>query len=119
MESKFKNSLSVLILCGGEGQRLRPLTEKVPKPLIKIKEAKLKTSSVNKFVTGNIFVFSGFRDATLKSKIESYDGNVKDTINNKTTYLIVKEKEGNSSKIKKAQELGIKILTKDELENKI
>ena len=89
------------------------------KPLIKIKEAKLKTSSVNKFVTGNIFVFSGFRDATLKSKIESYDGNVKDTINNKTTYLIVKEKEGNSSKIKKAQELGIKILTKDELENKI
>ena len=35
--SKIKNSLSVLILCGGEGQRFRPLTEKVLKSLIKIK----------------------------------------------------------------------------------
>ena len=35
--SKIKNSLSVLILCEGEGQRLIPLTEKVPKSLIKIK----------------------------------------------------------------------------------
>ena len=35
--SKIKNSLSVLIFRGGEEQRLRPLTEKVPKSLIKIK----------------------------------------------------------------------------------
>ena len=33
-----KNSdLKVLILCGGKGERLKPLTENVPKPLIKIK----------------------------------------------------------------------------------
>jgi glucose-1-phosphate cytidylyltransferase len=29
--------LKVLILCGGKGERLKPLTESVPKPLIKIK----------------------------------------------------------------------------------
>ena len=89
------------------------------KPLIKINEHKIKTTTVNKFVTGNIFVFSGFRDAVLKSKIESYDGSVKDAINSKTTYLVVKEKEGGSSKIKKAEDLGIIILTKDDLEKKI
>jgi len=30
--------LKVLILCGGKGERLKPLTESVPKPLVKIKE---------------------------------------------------------------------------------
>ena len=40
--SKIKNSLSVLIFCGGEEQRLRPLTEKVPKSLIKIKNKTIK-----------------------------------------------------------------------------
>ena len=32
----FKNNLSVIILCGGKGERLRPLTKNTPKPLIKI-----------------------------------------------------------------------------------
>ena len=27
-----------MILCGGFGKRLRPVTEKVPKPLVEIKE---------------------------------------------------------------------------------
>ena len=35
--SKFKKNLTVLILCGGKGLRLRPLTNELPKPLIKIK----------------------------------------------------------------------------------
>ena len=36
--SIFKNNLTVIILCGGKGQRLRPLTHELPKPLIKIKK---------------------------------------------------------------------------------
>ena len=36
--TKFKNNLSVIILCGGKGLRLRPLTSNLPKPLIKINE---------------------------------------------------------------------------------
>ena len=34
----FKKNLSVIILCGGIGKRLQPLTKIVPKPLIKIKK---------------------------------------------------------------------------------
>ena len=34
---KLKKNLTVLILCGGKGLRLRPLTKELPKPLIKIK----------------------------------------------------------------------------------
>ena len=30
------NNLTVLILCGGRGERLRPLTESTPKPLVHI-----------------------------------------------------------------------------------
>jgi len=32
-----KKNITAVILCGGEGQRLRPITEEIPKPLIKIR----------------------------------------------------------------------------------
>ena len=32
-----KKNITAIILCGGEGQRLRPITNDIPKPLIKIK----------------------------------------------------------------------------------
>ena len=38
MKKNIKNNLSVLILCGGKGERLKPITSKLPKPLIKIKK---------------------------------------------------------------------------------
>ena len=40
MKKKIKNNLSVMILCGGRGERLKPITNNLPKPLIKIKKRK-------------------------------------------------------------------------------
>lgn len=40
-------NLKVLILCGGKGERLHPLTYSTPKPLIKIKDTPILTSLVN------------------------------------------------------------------------
>ncbi len=34
--TNFKKNLSAIILCGGRGERLKPITNKIPKPLIKI-----------------------------------------------------------------------------------
>ena len=41
MKKNMKNSLSVMILCGGKGERLRPITNNLPKPLIKIKKKRV------------------------------------------------------------------------------
>ena len=38
---KKQKKLSVLILCGGKGKRLRPLTKDLPKPLIKIRKKEI------------------------------------------------------------------------------
>ena len=67
--SKIKNNLSVIILCGGEGQRLRPLTKKIPKPLIKIKNKAIIEYIINHFhrqKINNIIIATGYKDKLIK-----------------------------------------------------
>jgi len=45
--NNFYNNTSVVILCGGKGERLRPLTTKMPKPLIKIKDKPILSYLIN------------------------------------------------------------------------
>jgi DNA ligase (NAD+) len=54
-------------------------------------------------------VFSGFRDDVLKKKIEDSVCKVSDTVSKHTTLLLVKDIHSESSKTKKATELGIRI----------
>ena len=55
--TKFKNNLSVIILCGGKGLRLRPLTSNLPKPLIKINEKSILENIIQYFLKYNISNF--------------------------------------------------------------
>ena len=57
------------------------------------------------------FVFSGFRDKELEKKIINNGGIVNNTISSNTNYLIVKDINSSSSKVSKAKDLGIKIIT--------
>ena len=34
MSLSNSNNLDVLVLCGGRGERLRPITKKIPKPMV-------------------------------------------------------------------------------------
>jgi NAD-dependent DNA ligase len=86
------------------------------KPYVSFKEIE----KVSNQLSGHIYVFTGFRDEKLKQDIKNMGGDVKDSISNKTTALIIKDdSEKESSKYRKAIEKGIKIYTKKDFESLI
>ena len=119
------DSLSVEQICKVEGfssKTAKKVLEGIPifkdffepiKSFINLKE--INVVKGDKF-QGKKFVFSGFRDAALKTEIESFGGIVTDSVSSKTYAVVVKDKDEVSSKLTKARELNIKIITKTELE---
>ena len=59
-------------------------------------------------------VITGKRFPEVISKIEKKNWNIQSAVNSKTDILIVESKDTSSSKMKKAEELGITILSNDE-----
>lgn len=68
-------------------------------------------------LSGQSFVFTGVRRADLESIIESRGGKIGSSVSKNTTYLVMKAIGSGSSKEKKAIELGVKVITVEELEN--
>jgi glucose-1-phosphate cytidylyltransferase len=69
LASKFKENLSVIILAGGKGQRLRPLTRKTPKPLIKIGNKALLEHIIRhlfNYNIKNIIIATGYKHKLIK-----------------------------------------------------
>ena len=67
---KFKDNLTAIILCGGKGTRLYPLTKNTPKPLIKIKNKEiLKYILDHLFKAGinNIILATGYKHKSFKN----------------------------------------------------
>lgn len=67
---------------------------------------------------GMIAVFTGIRNANMEKKIIDGGGLIGSTISNKTTILIAKNPDENSSKLNKAREIGIEIINISEFEKK-
>ena len=67
----MKTNVTALILCGGKGERLRPLTESMPKPLVQIKGRAILSyllDHIQKFDIKDIVIAAGFK----AEKIEEF-----------------------------------------------
>ena len=80
-------------------------------------EEKKEAVKVSNDLDGMTFVFTGVRRADLESVIESRGGKIGSGVSKTTTHLIMKVVGSGSSKEKKALELGVKIMTVEQLEN--
>jgi len=70
-------------------------------------------------LSGKVFSFSGFRDASLEKKITDLNGQVAASLNNSVTDLIVKDKNKVTEKIQKAIDRGVDIKTREEFEEEL
>ena len=65
-------NLSILILAGGKGQRLMPITKAIPKPLIKINNKEFISyliDSLNKFDYHNMTILTGYKSELINKYI--------------------------------------------------
>jgi len=76
---------------------------------IEIKQSKL---------TGLTVVLTGFRDNDLQEKLEAIGVKISSSVSKNTDYLVVKDKDTineGTGKVQKAQDAGVKIITKEQL----
>ena len=70
----MKHNVTALILCGGKGERLRPLTESTPKPLIHINGRPILSylvEHIKKFGIVDIVIAAGFKSEKISSFFEN------------------------------------------------
>ena len=79
-------------------------------------QKKIELEPVGSELEGMVVVFTGIRRKDLEEIIESRSGKIAGSVSKNTTHLIMKSVGSGSSKEKKAIELGVKIMTVDQLE---
>lgn len=75
MKSRNKK-LDVIILCGGKGERLRPITENIPKPMVKINNKPILyyiLSYLKSKYIRRVFVMTGYKHKVVHSYLDSLD----------------------------------------------
>ena len=61
--------LSVIILCGGEGMRLRPITNNIPKPLVQINDKPILFYIINhllKYQISDYIIATGYKSEKIE-----------------------------------------------------
>ena len=92
--------MKALILAGGRGKRLRPLTDKIPKPLILINNLPLIERSIKylkKFGINDIIICSGYKSKQIENFLKK-----KKNFNCKIEFSIERSPLGTAGAIKKA-----------------
>jgi NAD-dependent DNA ligase len=79
-----------------------------------MKTCNRNTPSLNLF--GATVVFTGFRDAFLKSMIERKGGRVTSAVSGQTTMVVTKDFYSQSNKATSARSRGVLVVTRDQLE---
>ena len=82
-----------IILCGGKGERLRPITNDIPKPLVKINNKPILhyvIEHLKQFDIRNINIASGYKSSVLKKYFSENSYNVSIKIHNSGDVDIIK-----------------------------
>ena len=99
---------------------IRQFIQNHPRLKLEIKKKKkIIRKKKTTFITDKNIVITGKRDKEILDYIEKNSGKIQGTINSKTNILIAEDKEGKSSKLKKAKELGIEIMDFNEFKQKM
>lgn len=80
MKKNNNKNFDVIILCGGKGQRLRPMTNTVPKPLTIIKNKPFLEYLIKFFIKKNfqnIIIACGYKSHLFKKFLKKYNSNKK------------------------------------------
>ena len=78
MKNKM-NKLDVIILCGGKGERLRPITEEIPKPMVEIKGKPILSyilSYLESQGLKKVFAGTGYKHEIVHDYIDSLNTNL-------------------------------------------
>ena len=79
----MKKRVTALILCGGKGERLRPLTETIPKPLVHVKGRPILSyllDHIQKFGITDIVIAAGFKAEKIREFFQDHHRGLNVTI---------------------------------------
>ena len=88
----------------------------VDKSILDVKKEKVNVNG--KFV-GKKIVFTGFRDSELENEIKKMGGSVSTSVSKNTYLVVAKDEDESSSKITKAKELGIEVISLEKFKKQI
>ncbi|MFA6269265.1 MAG: nucleotidyltransferase family protein [archaeon] len=75
MAEKQIKKLKVVLLCGGKGTRLRPITESIPKPLVKLNGKSVLEYLMNSLAAQGLTSFvvcTGYKAEMVESEVNSF-----------------------------------------------
>ena len=99
----MKNNPTALVLCGGKGERLRPLTESIPKPLVPLKGRPILSyllDHIAKFGIRDVVIAAGFQAEKIGLFFANHHRNLNVTIVNSGDVDIIERIKACSPHIK-------------------